>query len=108
HVMGRVESWGNVYAGYTMAFAESIDRLKYNLKDVRPTFMIAVPRIFEKIYAGILAQVENNQVKRRIFQSAHRTGLKVSEKLQKKEPLGLVLSLEYEAAKRLVFHNIIH
>jgi long-chain acyl-CoA synthetase len=107
HVLGRVEAWGNVYAGYVLAFAESIDRLKYNLIDVRPTFMIAVPRIFEKIYSGILAQVENSQTKRKIFEKAYDIGHRVSEAIQNKEPLGIKLSVEYEIAKKLVFNNIL-
>ncbi|MBC7457024.1 MAG: AMP-binding protein, partial [Bdellovibrionaceae bacterium] len=54
HVMGRIEHWGSCYAGYTLAFAESIEALKKNLEEIKPDFLVAVPRIFEKIYAGII------------------------------------------------------
>jgi long-chain acyl-CoA synthetase len=107
HVLGRVEAWGHVYRGYVLAFAESIDRLKANLKEVRPTFMIAVPRIFEKIYGGILAQVENNQLKRKIFEKALRVGKEVSEAIQAKKPLGVRLTFEYALAKKMVFNNVL-
>ena len=108
HILGRIELWGHVYVGYVLSFAESIDKLKANLKEVKPTFLIAVPRIFEKIYAGILAQVENSQIKRKIFNRAHEIGLRVSDRICQKKPLGIELSLEYEAAKRLVFNNVLN
>ncbi len=107
HVLGRAEAWGSVYAGYVLAFAESIDRLKDNLTDIRPTFMVAVPRIFEKIYGGILAQVENSQTKRKIFEKALEIGIAVSECMQNKKPLNLLQTLEYEVAKKLVFNNVL-
>ncbi len=106
HVLGRVEAWGNVYAGYTLNFAENIDRLKANLGEIQPTFMIAVPRIFEKIYAGILAQIETSRIKRRIFRRAQSVGNKVSDALQNNLGLSIPLALEYEVAKKLVFNNI--
>ncbi|MDX9732149.1 MAG: AMP-binding protein, partial [Bdellovibrionales bacterium] len=55
HVLGRIEIWGHAVIGYTMGFAESIDRIKQGFQAIRPTILIAVPRIFEKIHAGILA-----------------------------------------------------
>lgn len=107
HILGRVESWGSVYAGYTLAFAESIDRIKNNLKEVKPTFMIAVPRIFEKMYSAILTQVESNQVKRQIFERALEISKKVSLATQENRPMNLKLMLEYKLAKKLLFDKII-
>lgn len=68
HVLGRVELWLNTYVGFSMAFAESIERIRVNLKEVRPTVMIGVPRIFEKIYTGILSQVQSHSVGQKLFQ----------------------------------------
>lgn len=68
HVLGRVELWIHTYVGFTMAFAESIERIRLNLKEIRPTVMIGVPRIFEKIYAGILSQVQSHSIGQKLFQ----------------------------------------
>lgn len=68
HVLGRVELWLHTYVGFTMAFAESIERIRSNLKEIRPTVMIGVPRIFEKIYAGILSQVQSHSLGQKFFQ----------------------------------------
>ncbi|OFZ11063.1 MAG: long-chain fatty acid--CoA ligase [Bdellovibrionales bacterium RBG_16_40_8] len=107
HVLGRIEAWGSIYAGYTLAFAESIDRLQQNLKEVKPTFIIAVPRIFEKIYSVILSQVENSQTKGKVFEKALNIGNKVSHAIQARKHLGVKLSLEYEIIKVLAFNNIL-
>jgi len=57
HILGRVEMWLSVYAGFTLAFSESIEKLRKNLLEIKPTVLIAVPRIFEKIYAATLTQL---------------------------------------------------
>jgi len=67
HVLGRMELWLHMYLGFTLNFAESIDRLRGNLADVKPTVMIGVPRIFEKIYAGLQAQIEGNAWRKSLF-----------------------------------------
>jgi len=67
HVLGRVELWLHTYVGFTLNFAESIDRLKGNLAEARPTVILGVPRIFEKIYAGLLTQIEGHPLRKRLF-----------------------------------------
>ncbi|MGA2871379.1 MAG: AMP-binding protein, partial [Verrucomicrobiota bacterium] len=95
HIFGRVEAWGNIFSGFLLSFAESIEKIRANMIEIQPTFLIAVPRIFEKIYAAILAQVANNRIKREIFEKALTIGKRVSEKTQNQEPLGLTLTAEY-------------
>jgi long-chain acyl-CoA synthetase len=54
HVAERAATtWTNAEAAVTIHFAESIDTVQVNLKEVQPTLFFAVPRIWEKIYAGI-------------------------------------------------------
>lgn len=50
-----------------MAFAESIDRIKNNLTEINPTFVFAVPRIFEKIFTFVISSLEQNKYKARAF-----------------------------------------
>jgi long-chain acyl-CoA synthetase len=55
HVAERIFStWTSVSAGCTLNFAESIETVQQNLREVQPTIFFAVPRIWEKIHAGIL------------------------------------------------------
>jgi long-chain acyl-CoA synthetase len=106
HILGRIEHWGHVYIGFTLAFAESIERVKQNLVDIEPDFLIAVPRIFEKIYSGIYAQMEGNVVKGNLFKWAMQVGLKAGDYRLKREPLPLKLALEYALAQKLVLSKI--
>jgi long-chain acyl-CoA synthetase len=106
HIFGRVESWGSVVTGYTLGFAESIDRLKDNLGEVQPTFLIAVPRIFEKLYAAIQSQAANNPVKKRIFDLGLSVGKKYSTYIRENRRVPLPLVLEYTLFDQAVFKTI--
>lgn len=106
HIFGRVEHWAHVYMGFTMAYAESVEKVRDNLTKVKPTFLLAVPRIFEKIYTSMQTQAESSPMKSKIFKWALSVGYKMSEaRINKKIPPLQVL-LEYQAAKRLVFDKL--
>jgi long-chain acyl-CoA synthetase len=106
HVLGRIEVWGHAMIGYTMGFAESIDRLQPGFQEVRPTLIIAVPRIFEKIYAGIIAQADISPLRRKAFDWALDVGRKVSAFKQAKKAIPLEIALQYAIARKLVFNAI--
>lgn len=53
HVLGRCDSYLNLEFGLEVVYAESIEKILKNLEVVKPTIMIAVPRIFEKVYENI-------------------------------------------------------
>ncbi len=95
---------GPVTAGSCVYFAESIDKIADNLKEVRPTLFFGVPRIWEKFYAAIDGKMRAaTGAKARIAQWARGVGTRVSQlRCEGKEPSGL-LALEYKAANRLVF-----
>ncbi len=78
HVLERTTGYyGPLYIGATTAFAESINTLLDDFKLVRPTAIICVPRIYEKIHAGILSQVADaSAVKKAIFNFAVKTAKK--------------------------------
>ena len=106
HVLGRIEIWGHALIGYTMAFAQSIDRLKDDLVDVKPTLIVAVPRVFEKIYNGILAQAEISHLRSRVFKWALSVGREISRHKLEKQPVPIDLALKYQAARQTVFKTI--
>lgn len=70
HVLGRVELWGHWYVGFQMCFAESQERLRHNMLEINPTILMAVPRVFEKVYALALSQIEGNWITNSVFKSA--------------------------------------
>ena len=106
HVMGRVEHWGSLYSGFTLAFAQSIDTLKSDLKACPPTLMVAVPRVFEKIYSGILNQIETQTTSKKIFYWALEISKKTLYYRETNQTIPLGLVLQNELAQKLVFKKI--
>jgi long-chain acyl-CoA synthetase len=106
HIMGRVEHWGHVYIGFTLAFAESVERVKQNLQEIQPTFLIAVPRIFEKIYSAIWSQMETQKIKLKVFRTAMAISMKIADCKIKRETPPIELLAGYLIAKKLVLDKI--
>ena len=103
HILGRVESWGSLYTGFTLCFAESLEKLRKNLQELKPTILIGVPRVFEKIYNGIQTQVEAHPLRHRVFNWAVGAGQKVSQHRLQKEPLPALDLAQYLLAKKFIF-----
>lgn len=108
HVLERT---GGYYAtllnGSHIAFAENAKVVMENMLEVRPTSMVSVPRLFEKIYARIYDSVEQmSPFRRKIFYKAIEVGREyVNKKYITNQPLGL-LSLKYKFYDKLVFKKI--
>ncbi|MDP2626099.1 MAG: long-chain fatty acid--CoA ligase [Candidatus Rokubacteria bacterium] len=107
HSFGRLESFTGVHRGLTTAFAESIDKLRENLPEVRPHFLVSVPRVFEKVYAGVLAKAEaGSPLKKKIFRWAVGVGKEASRLTQAKLPVTGALALKCRLAHTLVFSKM--
>ena len=106
HVMGRVEHWGSLYVGFTLAFAQSIDTLKLDLKACPPTLLVAVPRVFEKIYSGILNQIETQTTSKKIFYWDLEVSKQTLYFRETNQTIPLALVLQNELAQKLVFKKI--
>jgi long-chain acyl-CoA synthetase len=88
-------------------YAESIDLLAENLKEVRPTIFAGVPRVWEKFYAGITSELDKaTGVKARIATWALDTGRKANDlRNQGREPSG-ALAVQEKLADRLVLSKV--
>lgn len=106
HILGRIESWAHAYMGYTLAFAESIEKIRSNLTEIEPTFMISVPRIFEKVYTAISAQIDASPVKKKLFTWAIGIGRRITELKLTHQTIPLELLAQYELARKLVLNKI--
>jgi long-chain acyl-CoA synthetase len=107
HSFARLESFLAPWEGLTTAFAENLDKVAENLREVRPHFICSVPRVFEKVYAKILAGVEaGSPLKKRIFHWALDVGSKVSRLQQQKKPIPPLLALQHRLAHKLVFSKL--
>ncbi|MGB3209330.1 MAG: long-chain fatty acid--CoA ligase [Desulforhopalus sp.] len=108
HVLERT---GGYYVtllnGNHIAFAENAAAVMENMLEVRPTTMVSVPRLFEKIHSRVYESVHQMpQFRKNIFHRAVEVGREyVNKKYITNEPLGL-LSLKYKFYDRLVFKKI--
>jgi long-chain acyl-CoA synthetase len=84
-----------------------MDKVGENLRETRPHFIFSVPRVFEKVYARILAGVEaGSPVKRKIFRWAIGVGRQVSRLQQAGRPTPRGLEIKRAIAHRLVFEKL--
>jgi len=108
HVLERMTTFSFLYKGATIAYAESIDTVAENLLEVRPTIMISVPRLFDKIYAKVMDNIlAQSAAKRKIFFWALGVGKKHGAKRIRHLPIPKGLGLQYKLASKLVFSKII-
>jgi long-chain acyl-CoA synthetase len=108
HILERTGSFLFLYKGGTVAFAESAATVAENLLEIRPTRMVSVPRLFEKIYARIIDQVVAGSVVRRaIFFWAVKIGRRVLSYRVRDERVPVGLELRRKLAHRLIFSKIL-
>jgi len=107
HVLGRADSFMPLIFGWQSVYAESLEKLFDNIQVVRPTVMIAVPRIFEKIYAKIMAQVnEGNLIKKQTFKWASHIAENYFKKIDNDLSPSATEMIEFRLAQKIVFSKI--
>jgi long-chain acyl-CoA synthetase len=96
-----------LYAGVTIAYAESIEKVPDNMLEVRPTIMFSVPRLYEKIYARVQDKVASDPpLRQKIFRWALGVGKASFQCFVDGRKPGAWLSLQRKVADRLVFAKI--
>jgi long-chain acyl-CoA synthetase len=108
HVFERVAGhFYGMYVGLTASYAESIETFVNDVKEKRPTVVLAVPRVCEKVYQRILGQVQQQpEWKQKMFRWGYGIGLTISELREKKKPIPPVLGLQYKLAYALIFKKL--
>lgn len=108
HIVARAgDQMGTIGFGLTCAYAESIEKLSENIEEIRPTFMICVPRIYEKVYAKILSSIqESSPLKQKIFNWSMKTGIERSKIIESRLEPSPILRAKYLIADKLVFSKI--
>jgi long-chain acyl-CoA synthetase len=92
--------------GGTVSFAESIDTVALNIREIAPTFFVGVPRIYEKLQQGFLFRLgESGRLRQRFVKACFAWGRKLSDRRQA-GTAGWLDSLGYMLLYALLFRNI--
>ena len=93
--------------GVTIAYAESFDKVPQNLLEIKPTILISVPRLYEKIMARVREKVAAAPpLRQRLFAFAETTGRAVFEASQRGESVSPWLGLKHSIAEALVLKTV--
>ena len=107
HIFERMVEYYFLHVGVTISYAESIDAFAQNLLEVRPTIVVAVPRVYEKVYGRVLENAHTGgAVKRGIFEWAKRVGERWAAYRLGGIAVPLGLRLAHAIADRLVFAKL--
>ncbi len=107
HSFGKVLLSAQLACGFATAIDGRVEKIVDNLGIVKPTFMGAAPRIFEKAHARIvMMQQAEGGAKEKIFNKAFEVGMKVDELKREGKAVPLPLKLQHALFDRLVFSKV--
>jgi long-chain acyl-CoA synthetase len=108
HIAERVFSgWLPMATGATINFAESPETVAQNLQELSPTYIFAVPRVWEKFYSRITTAIsEATWIGRKAYELALGIGMRRADRLLAGQALTAVDTVLYGLADRLVFRNV--
>jgi long-chain acyl-CoA synthetase len=104
HIFERTGFYIFCYNGVSVYYTASFDQVADNLREVRPTVMTAVPRLFEKVYHKIVKKgFSQKGWKRRVFVRSLDVGQRYAEAKDKGKLVGPALAMQQKMANKLVF-----
>lgn len=107
HSFGKVLQMTQLQVGFPAAIDGRVTKIVDNLAVVKPTFMGAAPRIFEKAYGRVVGMMEEEGgAKLKLFRWAEKVGLERSRRVRAGQPVPLGLKIQHGLADKLVFSKV--
>ena len=107
HSFGKVLLSTQLACGFATAIDGRVEKIVDNLSVVKPTFMGAAPRIFEKAHARIVTMTASEGgAKEKIFQQAFKVGIEVDKRKREGKSIPLPLKLQHGLFDKLVFSKV--
>ena len=104
HVFERLAMYMYLHHGMSVFYAESMEKIGDNLRETRPTILICVPRLFEKIYMKIKDKAAaDGKMKAGILAWAVNVGKDYARQTLNHQSVPPMLAFKYKLASRLVF-----
>ncbi|MEW5919280.1 MAG: long-chain fatty acid--CoA ligase, partial [Gemmatimonadota bacterium] len=107
HIFERMGDYWHFANGVSIAYVDSFDLVPVAMAQVRPTIVLSVPRLYEKMYARVLENaLAGGAVKKRIFFWARDVALKRADALLENKKPGVGLHAAFAVADKLVFSKL--
>ncbi|HWN09029.1 MAG TPA: long-chain fatty acid--CoA ligase [Pyrinomonadaceae bacterium] len=107
HVLERMAMYMYLYHGMAIYFGESLEAIGANLREVRPTIFVGVPRIFEKIFARVKEKTaEKGRLNVAILNWAVDVGKEYAKLTIRNQKIPAVLGLKHKLADKLIFSKM--
>jgi long-chain acyl-CoA synthetase len=108
HVFERAAGhFYGMFKGITSSYAQSVTSVLEDFGEKRPTIILAVPRVCEKVYQKILMQVEQQPPwRQKGFHWGQAIGARISTLREAKKPVPAILKLKYKLAFALIFKRL--
>ena len=108
HVLERMAGYYTMlHAGVGIAYAERMDTVPQDIIEIKPTILISVPRLYEKIYAkAIGTAMAGGGLKKNIFFWARRLGMEYADATTESLPFGAWKRFQFGLADKLVFSKL--
>ncbi len=107
HIFERSGMYLYILNGMAVYYAESIEKVAGNLREVAPTIFVGVPRIFEKVYEKAkLKAAQEGSIKEAIFDWAIAVGKEFALQKEKREDISYLLAIKHSIADTLVFSKL--
>jgi long-chain acyl-CoA synthetase len=104
HIFERAGFYVFCYCGVSVYYSASFDQVAENLREVSPTIMTAVPRLFEKVYHRIIKKgMAEKGLKKKIFMRSLEVGQRYGEHKDKRRWISPKLAIDQRLASKLVF-----
>jgi long-chain acyl-CoA synthetase len=108
HVFERIAGhFYGMYSGITASYAEGIESILTDIQEKKPTEILAVPRVLEKVYQKITSQVqEQSGFKQSVFYWGQKIGAEISTLREQKKAPPALLKIKYAIAYNLIFKKL--
>jgi len=107
HIFERTWTYYALYKGMEIYYLDDPKKIIDFIKEVKPTIMCAVPRVYEKVYAAVFNSLETAPpLKRKLFNWALKIGTAANNLKKEELPVPLALKLKYRIADKLVLSKI--
>ena len=96
-----------LYTGAVLNFVENPETIPENVREIAPTVFLAVPRVWEKFYSGVMiALKEASGLQQAVYGWGIQVGQRIADRVLQNQPIGVGLKIQFTLARWLALNNV--